>query len=79
MKRMAWTACVLVVSSLGISGMLAGGCGGDDEAPATPAPEARLVRLGRALPVRRQAVQERAGALAAVAVRQRHGRHQRLG
>jgi len=33
MKRMAWTACVLVVSSLGISAMLAGGCGGDDTAP----------------------------------------------
>ena len=33
-RRMAWTACVVLVSGLGISGLLAGGCGGDDTAPA---------------------------------------------
>lgn len=33
-RRTAWTACIVVVSSLGIAGMLAGGCGGDDTAPA---------------------------------------------
>src|SRR3954463_10065841 len=29
-RRMAWTACVVTISALGLSGILAEGCGGDD-------------------------------------------------
>src|SRR5260221_9555286 len=36
-RRTALTACFVVVSGLGIAGMMAGGCGGDDTAPAAAA------------------------------------------
>ncbi len=32
-RRMAWTACVVAITTLGLSGILAEGCGGDDNAP----------------------------------------------